>query len=155
VQNCSKATHVVCEAKSIVKYISLNLHLVSVSMYYVSFPKGSLPVHPIYVTKGEVDGFDVQPMWVMSARDGCLLHCVQYSADLARDVSALLLEWKTQEHNNTNVGNFKPGSIPISCLVAIDKSSLIPDTDFMAEHCCRIFSKPTVLSTPAEQQRSS
>ncbi|KAG0619753.1 hypothetical protein M758_4G162500 [Ceratodon purpureus] len=41
----------------------------------------------------------VSPMWVMSARDGLPLRCVQYSADLARDVGDLLLDWKTQEHN--------------------------------------------------------
>lgn len=142
-QNCSKATHVVCKAESIAKYIGLNLHLVSVSMYYVSFPKGSLPVHPIYVTKREVDGFDVQPMWFMSARDGCLLRCVQYSADLARDVSSLLLEWKTQEHNITNVGYFQTSplqrQIPKSCLMAMNKFSLTVLTEIHG-CCCRIFS---------------
>ncbi|XP_073389217.1 uncharacterized protein [Physcomitrium patens] len=69
VENCSKATHVVCECETISKYIGLNLHLVS-------------------------------PMWVMSARDGFPLRCVQYSADLARDVADLLLEWR-KEGNST------------------------------------------------------
>ena len=41
----------------------------------------------------------VQPMWVMSARDGFPLRCVQYSADLARDVADLLLEWKKGRSN--------------------------------------------------------
>lgn len=31
-----------------------------------------------------------QPMWVLSARDGFPLRCVQYSADLARNVADLL-----------------------------------------------------------------
>jgi len=32
----------------------------------------------------------LQPMWVLSARDGFPLRCVQYSADLARNVADLL-----------------------------------------------------------------
>ncbi|KAG0592242.1 hypothetical protein KC19_1G236400 [Ceratodon purpureus] len=42
----------------------------------------------------------VSPMWVMSARDGFPLRCVQYSADLARDVADLLLEWKKKGQNH-------------------------------------------------------
>jgi hypothetical protein len=36
----------------------------------------------------------LQPMWVLSARDGFPLRCVQYSADLARNVADLLLSGK-------------------------------------------------------------
>ena len=52
----------------------------------------------------DVDEFVVQPRWVVAARDGCPLRCVQYSADLARDVGVLLQEWKAIEQHHTNVG---------------------------------------------------
>ncbi|KAG0597489.1 hypothetical protein M758_UG343500 [Ceratodon purpureus] len=46
----------------------------------------------------------VSPMWVLSARDGFPLRCVQYSADLARNVADLLL-------SGTDSGPLPKGSI--------------------------------------------
>lgn len=50
----------------------------------------------------------LQPMWVMSARDGFPLRCVQYSADLARDVADLLLEWKKGKHQKVGFSQSSP-----------------------------------------------
>lgn len=46
----------------------------------------------------------LQPMWVLSARDGFPLRCVQYSADLARNVADLLLSGKESAGTLQKVG---------------------------------------------------
>lgn len=53
------------------------------------------------------EGFyrSLQPMWVLSARDGFPLRCVQYSADLARNVADLLLSGKESAGTLHKVGS--------------------------------------------------
>jgi hypothetical protein len=42
----------------------------------------------------------VSPMWVMSVQGGCPLRCVQYSADLARNIADFVLSGKSKSHHS-------------------------------------------------------
>ncbi|CAM6047430.1 unnamed protein product [Sphagnum compactum] len=44
----------------------------------------------------------VSPMWVMSVQGGCPLRCVQYSADLARNIADLVLSGKSKSRHSHN-----------------------------------------------------